>query len=102
MGLSASENGGALHLGWPPGQFPVFSSEFARLAKGETIFTQTGNMSDETWGEINPVNLKKKKKAKDVKLRKKNILNYFKGRVELNFSLQSGGKITHPVSSAFG
>lgn len=61
------------------GQFPVFSSEFARLAKGETIFTQTGNMSDETWGEINPVNLKKKKKLRIWKLRKKNILNYFQG-----------------------
>ena len=54
------------------GQFPVFSSEFARLAKGENIFTQTGNMSDETWGEINPVNLKKKKKkAEDLKAQKK-------------------------------
>lgn len=37
-------------------QFPVFSSGFARLAKGENIFTQTGNMSNETWGEINLVN----------------------------------------------
>lgn len=54
------------------GQFPVFSSEFARLAKGENIFTQTGNMSDETWGEINPVNLKKKK-AEDLKAQKKKI-----------------------------
>lgn len=54
-------------------QFPVFSSEFARLAKGENIFTQTGNMSDETWGEINPVNLKKKKKAEDLKAQKKKI-----------------------------
>ena len=54
------------------GQFPVFSSEFAILAKGENIFTQTGNMSDETWGEINPVNLKKKKKkAEDLKAQKK-------------------------------
>lgn len=33
-------------------QFPVFSSGFARLAKGENIFTQTGNMSDEAWGKL--------------------------------------------------
>ena len=61
------------------GQFPVFSSKFARLAKGENIFTQTGNMSDETWGEINPVNLKKKKKSWGSESSEKNILNYFQG-----------------------
>lgn len=40
-GAFCSENGGALHR-MATSQFPVFSSGFARLAKGENIFTQTG------------------------------------------------------------
>ena len=79
-------------------QFPVFSSEFARLAKGENIFTQTGDMSDETWGEINPVNFKKKNR--NPKAQKKYIKLLPRGRAETTFLYNLEGNYP-PVSSAF-
>lgn len=72
-GAFCSENGGALHIEWPPAssQFsPVNLPDWLR----ERIFSHRLVIClMKLGGKINPVNFKKKKKTKDLNTQKKNL-----------------------------